>query len=270
MGDEKQQGKETATQAQRGSEDSIRESSMFVQMAESLRLQGQYEEAIETLKGGLEKRPDALPARLLLGRCYLEKGMFTEAKEELEFVARGIEECLPVYKMLSQVYLQEKDVDKALEVLRKTLYFQTAEEAVSKKVTPLEMGLLHRGSNPPFVTPPSFVTPPAAPPVVPPAPPQEPAPEERGVKEEEQEAKAAIQTDTLAEIYIKQGRMDRALSVYQEILSREPENAAVKEKYESLRKRREKGRQAGARKKVQGELERWLAVVSTRGGANPS
>jgi tetratricopeptide (TPR) repeat protein len=271
MEDEKQQGKETATQAQRGREDSIRESSIFVQMAESLRLQGQYEEAIETLKGGLEKGPDALPARLLLGRCYLEKGMFTEAKEELEFVVRGIEECLPVYKMLSQVYLQEKDVDKALEVLRKTLYFQSAEEAVSKKVTPLELGLLHRGSHPPFVTPPSFVTPPAAPPVVPPAPPQEPAAEERGgKKEEEQEAKAAIQTDTLAEIYIKQGHMDRALSVYQEILSREPENAAVKEKYESLKKRMEKVRQAGARKKVQGELERWLAAVSTRGGANPS
>ncbi len=270
MGDEKQQGKETATQAQGGSEDSIRESSIFVQTAESLRLQGQYEEAIETLKGGLEKRPDALPARLLLGRCYLEKGMFTEAKEELEFVARGIDECLPVYKMLSQVYLQEKDVDKALEVLRKTLYFQTAEEAVSKKVTPLELGLLHRSSHPPFVTPPSFVTPPAAPPVAPPAPPQEQAGEERGVKGEEQEAKAAIQTDTLAEIYLKQGHMDRALSVYQEILSREPENAAVKEKYESLKKQMEKDRQAGARKKVQNKLERWLAVVSTRGGADPS
>ncbi len=268
MGDEKQEGRETA--AQRGSEDSICESSIFVQTAESLRLQGQYDEAIATLKSGLEKRPDALPARLLLGRCYLEKGLFAEAKEELEFVAARIEECLPVYKMLSQVYLQEKDVDKALEVLRKTLYFQTAEEAVSKKTTPLEMGLLHRGSNPPFVTPPSFVTPPAAPPVIAPAPPQEPVEEERGLKGEEQEPKAAIQTDTLADIYIKQGHMDRALSVYQEILAREPENAAVREKYESLKKGMEKGRQAGARKKVQVKLEKWLAVISTRGGSTLS
>ena len=271
MGDENQQDKEKA----RAIEDSIPESGIFVQMAESLRLQGRYEEAIETLKGGLGTRPDALPARLLLGRCYLEKGLFTEAKEELEIVARGIEECLPVYKMLSQVYLQEKDVDKALEVLRKTLYFQTSEEAVSKKVSPLEMGLLHRGSHPPFATPPPFVTPPppsAVPPAAPPAPPQEATREEGGVKEGEEGegAKAIIQTDTLAEIYIKQGHLDRAICVYEEILSREPENAGVKEKYESLKKRMEKDRQAEARKKVQAKLERWLAVVSPRGGSTPS
>lgn len=256
MGDEKREDKEMEVQAQRASEDSIPESSIFVQMAESLRLQGHYEEAIESLKGGLEKIPDCLPARLLLGRCYLEKGMFAEAKEELEIVARRVEECLSVYKMLSQVYLQEKDVDKALEVLRKILYFQTAEEAVSKKVTPLEMDLLRRGS--PFVTPPSFVTPPA--------PPREPAREEGDVKEGEQGAKAVIQTDTMADIYVRQGHLDRALSVYQEILTREPGNATVREKYDSLKKRMEKDDQAEALRKVQGKLERWLAVVSTREG----
>ena len=88
--------------------------------------------------------------------------------------------------------------------------------------------------------------------------------------EEGEGAKAVIQTDTLAEIYIKQGHLDRAISVYEEILSREPENAGVKEKYESLKKRMEKDRQAEARKKVQAKLERWLAVVSPRGGSTPS
>ena len=267
MENEKQQGSEKAKVA----EDSIFESGIFVQMAESLRLQGRYEEAIETLKNGLGKRPDSLPARLLLGRCYLEKSMFAEAKEELEIVARGIEDCLPVYKMLSQVYLQEKDVDRALEVLRKTLYFQTAEEGLSKKVSPLEMGLL-RGSHPPFSTP-HFETPPpapAAPPVVSPAAPKEGEREEGGVKEGEEGAKAAIQTDTLAEIYIKQGHPDRALLVYEEILSREPENAGVKEKYESLKKRMEKDREDEKRTKVQGKLEKWLSVVSTRGDSTPS
>jgi len=266
MENEKQQGSEKAKVA----EDSIFESGIFVQMAESLRLQGRYEEAIETLKSGLGKRPDSLPARLLLGRCYLEKSMFAEAKEELEMVARGIEECLPVYKMLSQVYLQEKDVDRALEVLRKTLYFQTAEEGLSKKVSPLEMGLL-RGSHPPFVTPPPpSAVPPSAPPAARPASPQEAAREEGGVKEGEEGAKAVIQTDTLAEIYIKQGHLDRALAVYEEILFREPENAGVKEKYESLKERMEKDRQAEARKKVQAKLERWLVVVSPRADSAPS
>jgi hypothetical protein len=37
-----------------------------------------------------------------------------------------------------------------------------------------------------------------------------------------------------------------------------------------LKKRMEKDRQAEARKKVQAKLERWLAVVSPRGGSTPS
>ncbi len=169
MEDEKRKEGEDAGQVHPAGEDWTPDSSIFIQMAESLRLQGRSEEAIETLRKGLEKMPDSLPGRLLLGRCLLEKGLFAEARKELETVARGVEECLPVYKMLSQVYLEEKDVDKALEVLRKTLYFQTAEETAGKKVTPLEMGLLHRGPHPPFVTPPSLVTPPA--PQASPAPP---------------------------------------------------------------------------------------------------
>ena len=277
MGDEKQQEKERAVKAPQGGEDSIPDAGVFVPMAESLRLQGHYDEAIATLKGGLEKRPDVLPGRLLLGRCYLEKGMFSEAKEELEWVAKEIEECLSVYKMLSQVYLQEKDVDKALEVLRKILFFQTAEEAITRKVTPLEMGLLNRGSHPPFITspvpsvPPSpFGVPPASPPATPPAPPPEPNQESRVGQEEEGGGQAPIQTDTLAEIYVRQGRLDRALAVYQEILGREPENTAARGKYEALRKRMEKDRQAEAGKKVQAKLEGWLAVLASREESTPS
>jgi predicted Zn-dependent protease len=269
MEDEKRKGGEEAARVQPAGEDWVPDSSIFIQMAESLRLQGRAEEAIEILRKGLEKMPDALPGRLLLGRCYLEKGMISEARKELEIVARGVEECLPVYKMLSQVYLEEKDVDKALEVLRKTLYFQTAEEAVAKKVTPLEMGLLH-SSHPPFVTPPSPVSRPAPPPP-PAAPPQEPARETSPpVQEGEKGGKAVIQTDTLAEIYIQQGHLDRALSVYQEILARDPENAGVKEKYGALKKRIEKENEAEGRKKVQARLESWLTVVSSREKPDPS
>ena len=265
MEDENRQDKEGEVKAQWAREDLNLNSSFFTQMAESMRLQGHYEEAIETLKSGLERMPDALPGRLLLGRCYLEKGMIPEAKKELERVAKGVEECLPVYKMLSKVYLEEKDVDKALEILRKTLYFQTAEDIIFRKATPLEMDLLHRGPYPPFaVPPPPPVTPP---PAVPPGVPREPTQEERLRQQgEEKEAKAVIQTDTMAEIYIKQGHLDRALAVYQEILIREPGNAGIRGKCESLKERIAKEHGAKARRKVQARLEGWLAVIASREG----
>jgi tetratricopeptide (TPR) repeat protein len=233
------------------------DSGFFIQEAESLRLQARYDEAIQTCKDGLKKMPDAIRGRLLLGRCYLETGRIAEARKELERVARVVEECLPVYKLLSHVYLEEKDVEKALEVLRKTLYFPGAEEGPPKKVTPLEMDLLHRGTRPPFATPPVFQKPTH--------PPQTPVTaEKKPVEEEEKAVKPAIPTDTLAEIYLKQGHPDRALEVYQDILAKDPHNAMVKEKYESLKNRISRDQKTESRQKVQEKLEKWLGVVSSK------
>jgi len=233
------------------------DSSLFVQEAESLRLQKKYDEAIQVCREGLKKTPEALSGRLILGRCYLESNRIPEARKELEKVAQIVEECLSVYKVLAQVYLEEKNVDKALEALRKTLLLPGAEEGAPKKVTPLEMGLLHRGSHPPFATPPAFQMEPSK--AVTPAP-----PEIKTAPEEDPSAKAAIQTDTLAEIYVKQGHLDRALSVYQDILARDPQNAAALEKLESLKERIKKKEGEETRQKVQGRLEKWLTVVSSR------
>ncbi len=115
---------------------------LFAPQAESLRVENRLDEAIAVCKEGLEKNPDYLPGRLLLGRCYLEKEMPAEAKIELEKVAAVIEECLPVYKFLSKVYVHErKDVDKALEAVRRALYF-TSQEVSKKKPAPFEMDLI--------------------------------------------------------------------------------------------------------------------------------
>lgn len=231
------------------------DSSLFVQEAESLRLQKKYDQAIQTCQEGLKKTPEALSGRLILGKCYLESGRVAEARKELEKVAQAVEECLSVYKILAQVYLEEKNVDKALEALRKTLLFPGSEEEPSKRVTPLEKGLLHRGSHPPFATPPAFHM--DSPKAVETA-------EIKPPPEEDPSAKVAIQTDTLAEIYIKQGHLDRALSVYQDILARDPQNAAAREKFESLKERMTVKDREETRQKVQARLEKWLTVVSSR------
>ena len=61
-------------------------SNLFIQLAETHRLQGRYEEAIQICREGLQKAPEALRGRLILGKCYFEKGMNAEAKQELEKV----------------------------------------------------------------------------------------------------------------------------------------------------------------------------------------
>jgi predicted Zn-dependent protease len=227
---------------------------LFAVQAESLRVQNRLDEAIETLKQGIERLPEYLPGRLLLGRCYLEKGMHEEAKVELEKVSAMIEECLPVYNLLSKVYVHErKDVDKALEAVRRALYF-TSQEVTKKKLTPMEMGL----SSPPMganLSPSASASDPN---------------EKKGsaFDPRTKAARQAIQTDTLAEIYIKQGKMEKALSIYREILTQDPNQEAVRTKYKAVLKKMEKRDEAKARERAARKLEAWLAKVSSSGDAS--
>lgn len=238
-------GKNGADLKKRMAELSVAE---FMAAGEQYFAQGNYDEAIAISREYLAQRPDALSPRLFLGRCYLEKEMNGEAKAELERVVQAIEECLSVYKILSQVYLKEKDVDKALEALRKALFFSSLEEPSSKRITPLEMGLLQRGSPSAFVTPPI----------------QAAEAQRQESSAETAPRKTPIQTDTLAEIYIKQGHLQRALSIYQEILAREPENSSWREKVETLKRKLEGEGMKEGKEKVLRRLQSWLGAVEKK------
>jgi len=231
-------------------------SSVFVQLAEAYRSQGRYEEAIAACQKGLERMPDSLRGRLLLGSCYLEKNMIAQAKEELEKVAQEIEGCFSVYKLLSLVYLHEKNPEKALEVLKKSLSLPPTEGRPKKPMSPPEMGLLHPESKSPLTTPRSDLP--------------ETSRERAKPVEAEKPAPAAIRTDTLAEIYLKQGKLDRAVSIYQEILGRDPGNTAVREKYEGLQKRVAEEQKVASRKKILNQLEQWLSAVSSKADSPPA
>jgi tetratricopeptide (TPR) repeat protein len=219
----------------------------FAVRAEALRVQNRLDEAIEVLKEGLENAPDYLPARLLLGRCLWEKEMPAEAKTELEKVSTIIEECLPVYKFLSKVYVHErKDVDKALEAVRRALYF-TSQEVSKKKPTAAEMDLETPASRKPPGSPPGDSA----------------AGElkEGALETRMKTARLAIQTDTLAEIFIKQGKPEKALAIYGKILSEDPQNEAVRQKFENLQKKVGKKSESAAREKTIAALEKWVEKV---------
>jgi len=175
--------------------------------------------------------------------------MHGEAKIELEKVSAMIEECLPVYNLLSKVYVHErKDVDKALEAVRRALYF-TSQEVAKKKITPMEMEL----SSPAIGTKISSSS-------------SESEPDEKKGSALDPRAKAArlaIQTDTLAEIYIKQGKMEKALSIYREILAQDPNHETVRIKYETVLKKMERRNKVKARERVTRKLEIWLAKISS-------
>lgn len=58
----------------------------FVPLGESLRRRGDLEEAIRIARAGLEHKPNHSSGHLVLGRCFFDKGEFSEAIREFEEV----------------------------------------------------------------------------------------------------------------------------------------------------------------------------------------
>lgn len=62
----------------------------FVALAELLRRSGQPADAEQTLRRGLDRKPDAEAGRLVLALCLIDQGRSVEAREELEGLAEDL------------------------------------------------------------------------------------------------------------------------------------------------------------------------------------
>ena len=86
------------------------------------------------------------------------------------------------------------------------------------------------------------------------------------------EGPSALPTSTLAELYYKQGDIDEAIKVYEQVVASSPEDEKAKHRLDELRgeKKAQEGevratQSARERKlKLLGILERWLAAVEQR------
>jgi len=76
----------------------------FAALAEEYRRQGRHEEAIQTCRGGLQRHPSYLSARVTLGRALIEVGDFEGAREELETVLRSAPENLAAIRGLALIH----------------------------------------------------------------------------------------------------------------------------------------------------------------------
>lgn len=82
----------------------------------------------------------------------------------------------------------------------------------------------------------------------------------------------ALPTSTLAELYYKQGDLDGAITVYEQVLASSPDDEKAKHRLDELRGAKEaregemEGTQTARERKLKllGVLERWLAVVEQR------
>jgi tetratricopeptide (TPR) repeat protein len=83
--------------------------------------QKDFDGAITLLKGALEKNPEDINARYLLGLSYSRKKMYPEALAALSQVIQSSPKFPPAYFELAICYQQQNELDKALEFYQKTV-----------------------------------------------------------------------------------------------------------------------------------------------------
>jgi tetratricopeptide (TPR) repeat protein len=75
----------------------------FAALAEELRRVGEYDEAIEVCRAGLQRHGSYLSARVTLGRALLDSGQLDSAREELESVVRSAPDNIAAARALADV-----------------------------------------------------------------------------------------------------------------------------------------------------------------------
>lgn len=239
----------------------------FLQLAEEYRRQGRYQEAVRVCLEGLERHPTYHTARISLGRTHMEAGDLANARRAFADVLELQPENHLAGKLLAEVQKKTLDLAGAAETYRTILRYYPGDREVEGLLSEaMGGGVATRGAAatgsavPPA---PLRAAPPAAPAVMASPRAVDPAVDLQagdldgaglaagesaegstgpwagapaGTAEEDDagDRDDALQTNTLAELYLRQGLVDRAVEVYRSMLRVDPDNQKAARRFADL------------------------------------
>jgi len=241
----------------------------FLQLAEEYRKEGRYDEAARVCMEGLSRHPTYHTARISLGRTYLEAGDLESARRALSEVLELAPENHLAGKLLAEVQRRMGDLPGAAETYRAILRHYPGDREIGALLHDLQApkgataaagpaaAPSPRPPGPIAEAPSATRRPPALPAPGPAAAPRaadpsldyrpedvaraaagpanEAAPSpgwdgSRGV----QAGGDALQTNTLAELYLRQGLVEKAVEVYRAMLRVDPGNEKARRRLSEL------------------------------------
>jgi len=93
----------------------------FAQLAEECRRAGEFQEAVDVCRAGLELHPGYLSARVTLGRALAELNQIDAAQAELELVLKGAPDNLAAVRGLAEILHRRGLLAEALAQYRTAL-----------------------------------------------------------------------------------------------------------------------------------------------------
>jgi tetratricopeptide (TPR) repeat protein len=241
----------------------------FSHLADLYRKIGLTDDAIALSEKGIGLHPDYVGGYVALGRACFDKGLKERSREALEKVVKVTPENIGAQKILSQLYMEMDEPGLAEKSLRIILSMNPSDEesrlsleAISLRAVAGEEAAIVSAEP---VTQPGeeeilddvelleaeliddFTTPSVDPE---PEPPVDPGPELGEVLSAAPapaifpndsmdiiSGRDPLTTVTLAEIYVSQGFLKRALTIYRDLLHADPENREIRERLFDLKKR---------------------------------
>jgi tetratricopeptide (TPR) repeat protein len=187
-------------------------STIFVPLAKAYSQIGLLDDALEAALLGTKTIPNYSPGFAVLGNIYCQMGRLEEALKAYNQALLIDPENLPAFLGLAKFYIAQGERDRAIKTLAQAKGFHPDNSDVMAMLNALAL----------------------------------PRPWEQ-IKQATEvhddfahqvfdaaESEDPIPTATLAEIYVKQGLIEQAIKIYQDILKKDPRNAAVLQRIEVL------------------------------------
>ncbi len=218
-------------------------SKLFLPLAEEYRKKGMLDEAISVLMTGITRQPGYASARVSLGKIYLEKKMSPAAKEEFEKVISAIPDNLFAHKKLAEIYRDSGEKERAIGEYKVVLKLNPLDEDAVSNLETLQRGhMQEEGITAPESAPEEFTVQGDEAPYI-----AQPPSSFEAVKEEKAPVAESLPDSPLteedkgayslndAEQFISIGDYMKAMSIYKEMLSVNPQNKYVMQEVEELR-----------------------------------
>jgi len=177
-------------------------STVFVPLCDAYQQMGLIDDALEVARKGVEALPRFSPGLAILGRIYGLKGETSLAIDSFEKALQIDDQNLTALKGLISIRMQRGEKEEARSLLERVVVLRPEDQKARELLGRL-------GSSPVKV----------------------PAPSKRQSEApEDGQEDAPISTTTIAEIYVRQGFLKRAMKVYRDILQVDPQNEEVRRK----------------------------------------
>jgi tetratricopeptide (TPR) repeat protein len=214
--------------------------------------EGLFKRVIQECIKALGAYPHDIPIRNLLAETYLESGQLPQAESELNRVIALIDDLVFAYRLQTEILVRQNRQSEAIGPLKLYLAHRPDDTDASRLLEALQ-------------TPEEIIDE------------QEPAMGEEFdySRPTDDEKLPDIATPTLAEIYYQQGQIQEAIDTYENVISRNPEDLASRERLVELKGFMEKdllpedlSKDVEIEKKLKiiSILEDWLASFQEKSG----